>query len=228
MTNWRCQAACWHVCLPLHPHAAPKFPYATWNQTFDLERNRVTGLTDVTYTLTLTSHWKSLAVLSSIIGFFSTVPHDQTHVVVKRYTHKIRVTVSVLELFIGCLNGFCWSGCSLWQLMVSFSKYLFWFLFLAALCDTLQLCLSESISHPGQCWRIPFLCVLLCGLLCTVVMQMKAGSDHSSAAKGSAVDLEVTGSGSVGCRFSILSSFFTIMQFSNRLSFNLFLSVSTD
>ena len=33
-----------------------------------------------------------------------------------------------------------------------------------------------------------------------------AGSDHSSAAKGSAIGLEFAGSGSVGCRFSILSS----------------------
>ena len=45
-----------------------------------------------------------------------------------------------------------------------------------------------------------------------------AGSDHSLAAKGSAIDLGVAGSGLVSCRFSILSSFFTIMQFSN-LSF---------
>ena len=35
-------------------------------------------------------------------------------------------------------------------------------------------------------------------------------SDHGSAAKGSAVDLEVTGSGLVGCCFSFISSFFTM------------------
>ena len=38
---------------------------------------------------------------------------------------------------------------------------------------------------------------------------MDAGSNHRSAAKGPAIDLEVTGSGPVGCRFSIPSSFFT-------------------
>ena len=31
---------------------------------------------------------------------------------------------------------------------------------------------------------------------------MNAGSDHGSAAKGSAIDLEVIGSGPVGCCFS--------------------------
>ena len=33
---------------------------------------------------------------------------------------------------------------------------------------------------------------------------MDAGGDHGSAAKGSAIDLEVAGSGPVSCRFLIL------------------------
>ena len=37
---------------------------------------------------------------------------------------------------------------------------------------------------------------------------MDAGSDLGSAAKGLAIDLEVTGSGLVSCRFFILFSFF--------------------
>ena len=39
---------------------------------------------------------------------------------------------------------------------------------------------------------------------------MDADSDHGSAAKGPAKDLEVAGSGPVSCRFSIPSSFFTM------------------
>ena len=39
---------------------------------------------------------------------------------------------------------------------------------------------------------------------------MDAGSDHGSAAKGLAIDLEVIGSGPVGCHFSIPSSFLTM------------------
>ena len=36
---------------------------------------------------------------------------------------------------------------------------------------------------------------------------MVAGSDHGSAAKGSAIDLEVAGSGPVSCCFSFPSAF---------------------
>ena len=36
---------------------------------------------------------------------------------------------------------------------------------------------------------------------------MDAGDDHGSAAKGSAIDLEVAGSGPVSCRFFIPLSF---------------------
>ena len=39
---------------------------------------------------------------------------------------------------------------------------------------------------------------------------MVAGSGHGSAAKGSAIDLEVAGSGPVSCCFSFPSSFFTM------------------
>ena len=39
---------------------------------------------------------------------------------------------------------------------------------------------------------------------------MVAGSGHGSAAKGSAIDLEVTGSGLISCCFSFPSSFFTM------------------
>ena len=38
---------------------------------------------------------------------------------------------------------------------------------------------------------------------------MDAGSGHGSAAKGSAIDLEVSSSGLVGCHFSSPSYFFT-------------------
>ena len=39
---------------------------------------------------------------------------------------------------------------------------------------------------------------------------MDAGSDHGSAAKGSAIDLEVVGSGLVSCHLFIPFSFLTI------------------
>ena len=41
-------------------------------------------------------------------------------------------------------------------------------------------------------------------------MDAAAGSNHGSAGKGSAIDLEVTGSDLVSCCFSIPVSFFTI------------------
>ena len=50
---------------------------------------------------------------------------------------------------------------------------------------------------------------------------MDAGSDHSSAAKGSAIDLEVTGSGPVSCCFSVPSSFSTMCSSLTCLSFAL-------
>ena len=59
----------------------------------------MTGLVDVTYTLTLTSHWKALAILGSIEGLLITQPRDYDHIVIKHYRHKISgVTVSVLKL----------------------------------------------------------------------------------------------------------------------------------
>ena len=42
---------------------------------------------------------------------------------------------------------------------------------------------------------------------------MDSSTDHDSAVKESVIDLEVTGSGLVGCHFSILSSFFTMCSF---------------
>ena len=41
---------------------------------------------------------------------------------------------------------------------------------------------------------------------------MDAGSDHGSVGKGLAKDLEVAGSGLVGCHFSIPSAFFTMFS----------------
>ena len=49
---------------------------------------------------------------------------------------------------------------------------------------------------------------------------MDAGSDHCSAAKGSAIDVEVAGSGPVSCCSSIPSSFLTM--FSSRPCLSLF------
>ena len=48
---------------------------------------------------------------------------------------------------------------------------------------------------------------------------MDAGSSHGSAAKGLAIDLEVAGSGPVGCCFSIPSSFLTMCSSLTCLSF---------
>ena len=50
---------------------------------------------------------------------------------------------------------------------------------------------------------------------------MVAGSDHSSAAKGSAIDLEVTGSDLVSCCFSVPSYFLTMCSSLTCLSFAL-------
>ena len=65
---------------------------------FDLERDHVTGLVEVTYTLTLTSHWKSIAILGSIEGILHTQPRDNNHVVPRYFRDKITgVTVSVCK-----------------------------------------------------------------------------------------------------------------------------------
>ena len=58
----------------------------------------MTGLVDVTYTLTLTSHWKSIAILDSIEGILNVQPRDNSHVVIRLFRHRITgVTVSVLK-----------------------------------------------------------------------------------------------------------------------------------
>ena len=80
------------------PPTVPKLPNPTWNQTFDLERDHVTGLVDVTYTLTLTSHCKSIAILYSIEGILITQARDNNHVVIQYFRDKRnRVTVSTLK-----------------------------------------------------------------------------------------------------------------------------------
>ena len=84
----------------------PSYPLATWNQSYDLERDRVTGLVDVTYHLTLTNHWKSLAILSSINGQFYAQTYDPSHIAIERKSKKILVRVSVAE-YSCCLCRIC-------------------------------------------------------------------------------------------------------------------------
>ena len=48
---------------------------------------------------------------------------------------------------------------------------------------------------------------------------MADSSDHGSAAKESAIDLEVTGSGPVGCHFPIPSSFLSMFSSLTCLSY---------
>ena len=80
------------------PPTASKFPDPTWNQTFDLKRDHVTGLVDVIYTLTLTSHWNSIAILISIEGILNTQPRDNNRIVIRHFRDKITgVTVSALK-----------------------------------------------------------------------------------------------------------------------------------
>jgi len=58
----------------------------------------VTGLVDVTYTLTLTSHWKSIAILGAIEGILNTQPHEPGIVVIEHFKDKkTGVTVSVCK-----------------------------------------------------------------------------------------------------------------------------------
>ena len=89
----RCLAC---VISPL-PHTAPRYPPATWNQTYDPKRDHVTGLVEVTYTLTLTSHWKSIAVLGSMEGILIVQPRDGSHVAVNQVKYRVKVMVSVRE-----------------------------------------------------------------------------------------------------------------------------------
>ena len=57
----------------------------------------MTGRVDVTYHLTLTNHWKSLAILSSITGHFYARTYDLSHIALERYSKKILVRVSAVE-----------------------------------------------------------------------------------------------------------------------------------
>ena len=87
-----------HIHLPPLPHTAPKYPPATWNQTCDVKRDHVTGLVEVTYTLLLTSHWKSIAVLISMEGLLIMQPHHGSQVSVKQVRYRVYgVKVSVRE-----------------------------------------------------------------------------------------------------------------------------------
>ena len=86
-----------HIHLPPPPHTAPKYPPATWNQTYDLKRDHVTGLVEVTYTLTLTSHWKSIAILGNMAGIFFPQPRDSGSVILIAFRYKVKVKVSVQE-----------------------------------------------------------------------------------------------------------------------------------
>ena len=87
-----------HIHLPPPPHTAPKYPPATWNQTYDVMRDHVTGLVEVTYTLTLTSHWKSIAVLGSIEGLLVVQPRDGSQVSLDQVIYRVYgVKVSVWE-----------------------------------------------------------------------------------------------------------------------------------
>ena len=86
-----------HIHLPPLPHTAPKYPLATWNQTYALKRDHVTGLVEVTYTLTLTSHWKSIAVLGSMLGILIIHPRDSIRVTGGNPIYRVKVKVSVQE-----------------------------------------------------------------------------------------------------------------------------------
>ena len=86
-----------HIHLSPVPHTAPKYPPATWNQTYDVKRDHVTGLVEVTYTLTLTSHWKSIAVLGSMEGLLIMRPRDSSHVAIAKVGYRVKVKVSVRE-----------------------------------------------------------------------------------------------------------------------------------
>ena len=89
---------CWHALFSPLPHTAPRYPPATWNQTYDQKRDHVTGLVEVTYTLTLTSHWKSIAVLGSMEGLLVVQPRDGSHVTVDEVRYRVYgVKVSVWE-----------------------------------------------------------------------------------------------------------------------------------
>ena len=86
------------VCISSFlPLTVPSYPVATWNQSYDLERDRVTGRVDVTYHLTLINHWKSLAILSSMTGHFYARTYDSSHIALERFSEKILVRVSVVE-----------------------------------------------------------------------------------------------------------------------------------
>ena len=86
-----------HIHLPPLSHTAPKYPSATWNQTHDLKRDHVTGLVEVTYTLTLTSHWKSISILGNMEGILVVQPRDGSHVAVDEVRYRVKVKVSVRE-----------------------------------------------------------------------------------------------------------------------------------
>ena len=86
---------------------------------------------------------------------------------------------------------------------------------------------QSRVTRPSPCFRY---CAMLHTVECTIAeaedgvwphetRSMDAGSDHGSAAKGSAIDLEVASSGPVSCRFFISLLFLTMCSSLTCLSF---------
>ena len=100
-------SVCTSDCLTIYndcaisflPLTVPSYPLATWNQSYDLERDRVTGLVDVIYHLTLINHWKSLAILSSITGHLFAQTYEPSHIALERYSKRMLVRVSVVKYY---------------------------------------------------------------------------------------------------------------------------------
>ena len=77
----------------------PDYAIITGDTTVDVSTNPITGLSDVTYTYTVTSHWSSLAVLRAVIGQLTKeLTTDDTVVdsLTRLFTGDIKIVVSAL------------------------------------------------------------------------------------------------------------------------------------
>ena len=93
--------------------AVPDYAKMQGNTTHSVSTNPITGLSDVTFTYTVTSHWSSLAVVKSVYGQLTKELTNGDTVVdalERLFTHSISLLVSAVCSSMTC-GVLCWYVC---------------------------------------------------------------------------------------------------------------------
>ena len=80
--------------------AVPDYAEIRGNTTHSVSTNPITGLSDVTFTYTVTSHWSSLAIIKSVYGQLTkelTSGDTVVHVLSRHFTAVISLLVSAVN-----------------------------------------------------------------------------------------------------------------------------------